>query len=80
MFELFTARAVTDVLAFIVISPYCIQINSSEGEGMSVCAYLCVCVCTRMPVCEDVRWVGICWCGGSCLTDNLPIHMNKFEQ
>lgn len=37
MFRLFPARAVTNVLAFIVNPSYCIQINSSEGEKGGVC-------------------------------------------
>ena len=77
MFELFSARSVTNVLTFIMIPPYCIQINSNEGEGRSVCALMCM----RMHVCKELKWVGmLVWAWGGWLTDNLPIHMNKFEQ
>lgn len=68
------------MLALIVISPYCIQINSSEGEGV-------VRVCMHMRARQESRWVGILAQGGGIgggwwcsLTDNLPIHMNNFEQ
>lgn len=57
MFKLLSARAVTCVLALIVISPYCIQINSSEGEGV-------VHVCMHMRARQESRWVGILAQGG----------------
>lgn len=45
------------MLALIVISPYCIQINSSEGEGV-------VRVCMHMRARQESRWVGILAQGG----------------
>lgn len=61
MFKLFSVRAVTFVLTFIVISTYCIQINSSEREreGRSVCIYVykCVRVCAR----NWGGWECLCW-------------------
>lgn len=46
MFKLFSARAVTNVLAFIVISPYCIQIIQVRERGrvfVLMCVYAHAC-------------------------------------
>lgn len=61
-----------------MISPYYIQINSSDGGGRRVCTY----VCEFEPV-----WVQGTEVGGNvgvgkrryCFTDFLRIHMNTFK-
>lgn len=70
MLKLFSVRAVTDVLAFIVISSHCTQINSGGREEDG-------CLCVRVPVymymyvCQEVKWVVILECFYVCVEGGL---------